>query len=217
MNLGRRIQISGPCEMHSRDYHSTTNTCVSLFCFHLDPPVHRILNNVLCNRLIGWSWEPMSTQPGSSYSSRWCLRLLWFNLDKSDKPVQYRLFHRSSLPWWFASSPPTSVWSYWWEEIAKSTHPKKHQVPKKKLFCTIDLSDVFFRSSLCSSAMYLSSWSGLEWSENQGMGLWVVFSFKTALICSIRQMISKKRKDSVGSKSTVRYWQTTKFRASQLG
>ena len=75
---------------------------------------------------------------------------------------------------------------------------------KKRLFCTIDLSDVFFRSSLCSSAMYLSSWSGLEWSENQGMGLWVVFSFKTALISSIRQMISKKRKDSVGSKSTVR-------------
>ena len=95
MNLGRRIQISGPCEMHSRDYHSTTNTCVSLFSIHLDPRVHRILKNVLCNRLIGWSWEPMSMQLGSSYSSRWCLRLFWLNLvtsvrvwrKKSDKPV----------------------------------------------------------------------------------------------------------------------------------
>ena len=180
MNLGRRIQISGPCEMHSRDYHSTTNTCVSLFCIHLDPPVHRILKNVLCNRLIGWSWEPMSMQLGSSYSSRWCLRLFWLNLvprvriwrKKSDKPVQYRLFHRSSLPWWFASSPPTSVWSCWWEEIAKSTPPKKHITPppKVRLFCSIGHSDDVFRSFLCSSVMYLSSWSGLEWSENQGNG-----------------------------------------------
>ena len=66
----------------------------------------------------------------------------------SDKPVQYRLFHRSSLPWWFASSPPTSVWSYWWEETAKSTHPKKHQVPKKSFSVRLTFQ-MFFSGPPC--------------------------------------------------------------------
>ena len=100
------------------------------FCFHLDPPVHRFLtllsvtdwlaeagNPCLCN-------QAAHIHPGGDWG---CCDLISylsskFEGKKSDKPVQYRLFHRSSLPWWFASSPPTSVWSCWWEEIAK--HPK---------------------------------------------------------------------------------------------
>ena len=76
---------------------------------------------------------------------------------------------RSSLPSWFASSPPTSAWLYWWDS---------------SIFTQTNLIRPNIRFFLYSSAMYLSLWSGHEWSENQGlqfhdnleqMHIWIMF------------------------------------------
>ena len=87
---------------------------------------------------------------------------------------------RSSLLSWFVSSPRTSAWSYWWDSIFTETHPICIQTPRP-----LDL--VYFhciRFFWYSSAMYLSLWSGHEWSENQGlqfldnleqMHIWIMF------------------------------------------
>ena len=76
---------------------------------------------------------------------------------------------RSSLPSWFASSPPTSAWLYWWDS---------------SIFTQTNLIRPNIRFFLFSSAMCLSSWSGHGWSENQGlqfldnleqMHIWIMF------------------------------------------